>query len=199
MPLAPTQNIALKEWSATIDALASGDQIFLLRKGGIRETNHHFEINHRRFFLYPTHFHEATRLLKPNFHHLIYSRNHVATDYVVIKAWAEVADVITINDAEQLAALSELHVWTDDFIAKRIGWKPLHAADLIILKTHKLSDPIRLSIEAHHKGCKSWVDIEAPIDARASAPVLSNAVWEEKVREIRALLLDKTAHPAPIT
>ena len=52
-------NIALKEWSATIDALASGDQLFLIRKGGIRETNRHFELPHRRFLLYPTHFHEA--------------------------------------------------------------------------------------------------------------------------------------------
>ena len=199
MPSSTTLNTALKEWSATIDALASGDQIFLLRKGGIRETNRHFEINHRRFLLYPTRFHEATRLLKPNFHHLIDSLDYLRDHSVLITAWAEVAEIININDAEQLAVLSELHVWTDEFIAKRVAWKPLHAADLIILKTHKLSEPIRLTIEPHHKGCKSWVDIQPPVDAGASAPVLSNSVWEEKVRDIRALLLDKTAQAVTIT
>ena len=56
-----TLNIALKEWSATIDALTSGHQLFLLRKGGIRETNRHFELANHRFLLYPTHSTKRTR------------------------------------------------------------------------------------------------------------------------------------------
>ena len=130
-------NIALKEWSATIDALASGDQLFLLRKGGIRETNRHFEMAHRRFLLYPTHFHEADRLLKPDFHHLVDSEGSVDFETVTFTAWAEVADVLRVNDAEDLTALSDLHVWTDEFVDKRIAWKPRHAADLILLKTYR--------------------------------------------------------------
>ena len=43
--------------------------------------------------------------------------------------------MLSINHAEQMEALSGFHVWTDEFVNKRIAWKPLHAADLIVLRT----------------------------------------------------------------
>ena len=42
----------------TVRALAEGEQLLTLRKGGIREENKHFEIEHDRFFLYPTFDHQ---------------------------------------------------------------------------------------------------------------------------------------------
>src|SRR2546429_2476414 len=50
--------IAFKEWAVTVRALAEGEQLLTLRKGGIREENRHFEIEHDRFFLYPTFDHQ---------------------------------------------------------------------------------------------------------------------------------------------
>src|SRR2546421_236509 len=40
--------IAFKEWAVTVRALAEGEQLITLRKGGIRETDRHFEIEHPR-------------------------------------------------------------------------------------------------------------------------------------------------------
>lgn len=190
-------SIALKEWSATIDALASGDQLFLLRKGGIRESNRHFEMAHRRFLLYPTHFHEADRLLKPAFQHLVDYAASVAGDAVTFTAWAEVADVLSVNDDEQMEALSDLHVWTNEFVNKRIAWKPRHAADLIVLRTYRLIDPIQIPVAPHHKGCKSWVDIDPPIDVTRSFPAISDDKWEDRLREIRLLLSEMSVNPVP--
>lgn len=190
-------NIPLKEWSATIHALASGDQLFLLRKGGIRESNRHFEMAHRRFLLYPTHFHEADRLLKPEFQHLVDYDVPVADDTVTFTAWAEVADVLSVNHAEQMEALSDLHVWTDEFVNKRIAWKPLYAADLILLRTYRLTDPVQIPIVPHHKGCKSWVDIDPLIDLTASFPAIPNEQWEDRLREIRLLLSEASVKPVP--
>ena len=190
-------NTALKEWSATIDALASGDQIFLLRKGGIRETNRHFEMAHRHFLLYPTHFHEADRLLKPEFNHLVDPDASVACDTVTFTAWAEVADVLSVNHAEQLEALSDLHVWTDEFVNKRIAWKPRHAADLIVLRTYRLIDPVQIPVAPHHKGCKSWVDIDPPTDVAGSFPAIPDEEWEDRLREIRLLLSEASVNPVP--
>ena len=192
-----TLNIALKEWSATIDALSSGDQIFLLRKGGIRETNRHFEMAHRRFLLYPTHFHEADRLLKPEFQHLIDSDAPVADDSVTFTALAEVADVLSVNYAEQLEALSDFHIWTDEFVNKRIAWKPRHAAELIVLKTYRLAEPVQIPVAPHHKGCKSWVDIDPPIDLATSIPAMPHAEWEKHAARIRILLSEMTAESIP--
>ena len=50
--------IAFKEWSVTVRALAEGEQLVTLRKGGIREDNKHFELEHEQFFLYPTFDHQ---------------------------------------------------------------------------------------------------------------------------------------------
>lgn len=188
-----TLNIALKEWSATINALASGDQIFLLRKGGIREPNRRFELPARRFLLYPTQFHEADRLLKPEFHQLLDADRSSSKDQVVFRAWAEVAEVVPIDSAEHFASLSGHHVWTEEFIAKRIAWKPRHAADLIILRTHRLDSPSTMTVEPYHRGCKSWVDVDPPIDAARSTPALPNRDWEHRVREISSLLSPITA------
>lgn len=183
-----TLNIALKEWSATIDALASGNQFFLLRKGGIRETNRHFELANRRFLLYSTHFHEAHTLLKPEFQHLIGPQREGDQDAVAFKAWAEVVDVLSIDRAEHLDLLFDSHVWTEEFVAKRIAWKPRHAASLIFLRTHVLSEPVSVPVEPHHKGCKSWVDIEPAVDISSSVPVLQESDWNERAGEIQGLI-----------
>ncbi len=197
MPNEHALNIALKEWSATIDALASGDQLFLLRKGGIRETNRHFEMAHRRFLLYPTHFHEADRMLKPRFQHLVDHDAPIDHNSVTFTAWAEVADVLSVKDAQSLEALLDLHVWTDEFVNKRIAWKPRHAADLIVLKTYRLTEPVQIPIAPHHKGCKSWVDIDPSIDIETSIPAMPDADWEKHATRIRLLLSEVSANPVP--
>ena len=56
--------VAIKEWAVTVRALAEGEQLLTLRKGGIREENKHFEIEHDRFFLYPTFDHQRNDLVR---------------------------------------------------------------------------------------------------------------------------------------
>ncbi|MGZ4181579.1 MAG: DUF1802 family protein, partial [Solirubrobacteraceae bacterium] len=43
--------IAFKEWAVTVRALAEGEQLVTLRKGGIREPERHFSLEYDRFFL----------------------------------------------------------------------------------------------------------------------------------------------------
>ena len=56
--------IAFKEWAVTVRALAEGEQLLTLRKGGIREPEKHFQLEHDRFFLYPTFDHQRTDLVR---------------------------------------------------------------------------------------------------------------------------------------
>ena len=44
--------------------LAEGEQLVTLRKGGIREPDKHFELEHERFFLYPTFDHQRNDLVR---------------------------------------------------------------------------------------------------------------------------------------
>ena len=56
--------IAFKEWAVTVRALAEGEQLVTLRKGGIREPDKHFALEHDRFFLYPTFDHQRSDLVR---------------------------------------------------------------------------------------------------------------------------------------
>ena len=49
--------IAFKEWESVCEALGSGQQAILLRKGGIHEGRAGFSFKHERFFLFPSRFH----------------------------------------------------------------------------------------------------------------------------------------------
>ena len=104
------------------------------------------------------------------------------------KVWAEVADVLSVDRAQHLDLLFDSHVWTEEFVAKRVGWKPRHAASLILLKTCALPESVSMPVEPHHKGCKSWVDIEPAVDISGSEPVLNESDWNERVREIQGLI-----------
>ena len=50
--------IAFKEWAIVVDALGRGDQIIILRKGGISEGRGGFKVEHEQFLLFPTLFHQ---------------------------------------------------------------------------------------------------------------------------------------------
>ena len=56
--------IAFKEWAVTVRALAEGEQLLTLRKGGIREPEKHFQLDYERFFLYPTFDHQSSDLVR---------------------------------------------------------------------------------------------------------------------------------------
>jgi hypothetical protein len=49
--------MALKEWAITVEAMAQGDQVLLLRKGGIHEEGKDFRVIHDEFLFYPTYLH----------------------------------------------------------------------------------------------------------------------------------------------
>ncbi len=173
-------NIALKEWSATINALAQGDQIFLLRKGGLRERNRHFKVEHSRFLLYPTLYHEAEKLVKHRYRqHLDVSTSPV-TRSVSLRAFATVDEVHLLDDEAVSERIAPFHIWSDDFVEKRFGWKPRHQVNLLLLRTHVLPEPVELPVLARYRGCTSWVDLDEPLDLSSATPALGDGEWDAK-------------------
>ena len=49
---------AFKEWAIVVEALGRGEQIVILRKGGIREDRRGFQVEHSEFLLLPTLYHQ---------------------------------------------------------------------------------------------------------------------------------------------
>src|SRR5256885_14567400 len=57
--------IAFKEWAVVVDALGRGEQIVILRKGGISEGPGGFQVEHPQFLLFPTLYHQQRESVVP--------------------------------------------------------------------------------------------------------------------------------------
>ena len=198
--------IAFKEWAVTVRALAEGEQLLTLRKGGIREPDKHFKLDYDRFFLYPTFDHQCSDLVReshqpeltraleegvwtdgePSPHALRRNREIPQPDRVRIRAWAEVAAHYTITDRRTVDALSPFYVWTSDYAEKRLAWKRRHPLHVILLRTYRIPRPVTVKVRDEYGGCRSWLELTRDLPFEGT-PVLSDDEFERASEEIASI------------
>ena len=206
--------IAFKEWAVTVRALAEGEQLLTLRKGGIREANKHFTVEHQRFFLYPTFDHQRSDLVReshrselrraleegvwpdgdPPAHALTTDGGIHQPERVRIRAWAEVAGHWTITDARAVDALAPFTVWTTDYAEKRLQWKRRHPLHVVLLRTYRIPRPVTVKVRDQYGGCRSWLEISRDLPFEGT-PVLSDEEFDRASEEI-ASIADANGAPA---
>jgi hypothetical protein len=203
--------IAFKEWAVTVRALAEGEQLVTLRKGGIREPGKHFSLDHRRFFLYPTFDHQRADCVReshqPEMRRALeegvwadgepatHPDGHLAQpDRVRIRAWAEVAGSWTVTDRRAVDALSPFYVWTADYAEKRLAWKRRHPLHVLLLRTYRIPRPVTVKVRDDYGGCRSWLEITRDLPFEGT-PVLSDEEFERASEEITAIA-DSNGVPA---
>jgi hypothetical protein len=199
---------AFKEWAVTVRALAEGEQLITLRKGGLREEGRGFKLEHQRFFLYPTFDHQRNDLVRdahrpelrraleegvwpdgePPAQALTRDGGIPQPERVRVRAWAEVADHFTITDPRTLNELSPFHVWTTDYAEKRLSWKRHHPLHVLLLRTHRIPRPVTVRVRDEFGGCRSWLEITRDLPFEGT-PVLSDAEFAS-VRETIASICD---------
>ena len=182
--------IALKEWAITVDALASGEQILLMRKGGIHEESKDFRIIHDEFLLYPTYEHQRPELLKQSYQGNLKTLLGTQRDETKVKfsEWATVHEVLEISDQDKIESLHDFHIWTDEYAQGRLHWKPMVPLSIILVRVYTLESSTSVPFIPEYQGCTSWVDIIPKIDMENKTPVLSDAEFEVKVNEIKKAL-----------
>ena len=176
---------ALKEWAIAVDALATGQTIMLLRKGGIREEHRNFQIQQPRFWLYPTYEHQKPHLLKPEYATkvtIVESGWH--PDKVLIRSCAEITQVLSVNRLETLQALHPYHIWNQQMVRDRFKWKASQPLSVLLLRVYNLPQPLSISYDSSYGGCKSWIDLVKPISLARLTPVLDDNIYQNQVREI---------------
>ena len=198
--------IAFKEWAVTVRALAEGEQLLTLRKGGIREANKHFAVEHQRFFLYPTFDHQRSDLVReshrpelrraleegvwpdgePPAHALTQDGGIQQPERVRIRAWAEVAGHWTVDDARAVDALAPFTVWTTDYAEKRLQWKRRHPLHVVLLRTYRIPRPVTVKVRDQYGGCRSWLEIARDLPFEGT-PVLSDEEFDRAAEEIAAI------------
>jgi hypothetical protein len=182
--------IALKEWAVTIRALAEGQQILLLRKGGIHEEGKDFRVIHPEFLLYPTYEHQRQDLLKPEYQSALTQlladspRSHAIT----FSYWAKVEEVIEVEEQEEVDNLSPHYIWTNAYAQSRLHWKPMLPLSIMLLRVYQLEQPVSVPYLPEYGGCTSWVEIIPRIKLGALQPVLSDQEFQRRVDEIKGSL-----------
>ena len=140
-------NVAFKEWAVVVEALGEGEQILILRKGGISEQRGQFEVQHREFWLYPTQFHEAERAIIPSMRPALrQSAARTSDDFVDIQFYAAADPVIKITDPTRLHRLQGRHIWSETVLQERFEFgreKGLHA---LLVRVYQLPAPERISM-----------------------------------------------------
>ncbi|MHC5723377.1 MAG: DUF1802 family protein [Nostoc sp.] len=198
MPMELTTTFhALKEWAVAIDALESGKTIMLLRKGGIHERNGHFQVAHKQILLYPTCEHQQAFMLKTEYANGVYpvtSGCHPET--VRIGSWAEITDILPVSDEFIVNGLLPFHIWNEHFISDRLKWKARQPLYILLLRTYKLLQDQEIPYYPEYAGCKSWIDLNQPIQLQAAKPVLSNFAYTQLVETIRGIVGDKLYAPS---
>ncbi|MCX6023090.1 MAG: DUF1802 family protein, partial [Chloroflexi bacterium] len=176
---------SLKEWAVTIEALDRGEQILLVRKGGIREKE--FKVEHEEFFLYPSFEHQKQNLLKPQYHAEL-EQVLAGWDQDASKAplthWCQVTEVIEVMEPATVEALSPLFIWTTDYAEQRLHWRPRKPLEILLLRVYRLPEPYIQQVEPYFNGCKSWVDLPRAVSIQGAVPVLSDAEYQMKVNEV---------------
>jgi hypothetical protein len=162
---------ALKEWSNVVAGLGRGDQILLVRKGGIADPS--FGVEAERFYLYPTYFHQG---------------ESEARRSVTMTHWCEVVRTWTIANAAQLEQLAPLVVLPQDTLITRFRFRPDQALYVIAVRAWELAHPVEIAFQEGYGGCRSWISLDDEIDVDGSRPVLDEGELAAKIESVDAVL-----------
>ncbi|HSH93927.1 MAG TPA: DUF1802 family protein, partial [Roseimicrobium sp.] len=107
--------MAFKEWVVVVDALRSGEQILILRKGGISEGRGGFQVDQSKFLLFPTLFHQqresVTEAARERYE--VLAKDFPPLDVLRLEYWAEVVDWRRLESLAHAQRLSGQHIWRD--------------------------------------------------------------------------------------
>lgn len=158
------ESIGFKEWQVICDALASGRQSILLRKGGIHEGRQGFSFAHEAFFLFPTRFHVLADQVREGEVKVI--PEWQVGDTIRITHHAEASWAITLTDWSDVQALEDYQIYTEQTVRDRFDWESKGMVSgsihLALVRIRELSHPWEFPYEARYGGCRSWVNLPEP-------------------------------------
>lgn len=149
-------NAAFKEWAVVCEALGTGLQSVIIRKGGIAEGKTGFAFQHDEFYLFPTWFHEQLeRTTLPRDTPMPEEpRDEVPIRYVATIEWT---GLVTSRPA--VDRLRELHILHEDVVEERFHYDDHDGVHVAFVRVFRLEPQRILKLEKQYGGCKSWVEL----------------------------------------
>jgi len=180
--------LALKEWHVVSEAIARGDQVLTIRKGGIREKE--FAVEGAQFWLFPTWEHENADELKRAWHGELSrsQRERHADGSIPVRARCTVVEAWELTDVDAVAALDRFHPWTEAYAVQRLRWRPTKPLVALLVRAEALVEPFVLPPSDAYGGCKSWVELESEPPAAELLPSLTDEAFEIFASAVRDAL-----------
>ncbi|MCS6924596.1 MAG: DUF1802 family protein [Candidatus Binatia bacterium] len=181
-----TNRLALKEWAAIIHALGTGQQILLLRKGGLYERQGRFTPTAREFFLFPTYVHQMTQGVTSralSALHVVEQQRPPAEE-VHLTFYATVHEIRWLDDFDCVASLADFHWWTPETIAHRFAYGKTPGLSLLVLRVYRLPQPFVLPHLKRYAGCRSWIELAEALPTTGAQAILSDAAFAERLHEL---------------
>lgn len=173
---------AFKEWNSVVEALGRGEQIIILRKGGIIEDEGDFVPRERFFVLFPTLTHEKRELLKKFF------PPDFSEDVIKIKYWAQVVLARKVLNKETLEKLDRFHIWKKEVVEERFHRWQKDEVWALVVRVFKLPKVLEIKNDPDYGGCKSWIDVKFSVDTSGSLPVISDEEFQKIFSEVKSIL-----------
>ncbi len=180
---------ALKEWDVVCEALGSGRQVIVIRKGGIAEGKDGLRFEHEEFVLLPTFFHQQSERVVPEADFAARQggqegeREAVEIRHAATLVWHKV-----VTDRALLAKLQTFHILTPQEVETRFEQKPAPGVQVALLRVFRLDPPQRIAWQKSFGGCRSWAEMDADLESCSRVSVLSDERFAELERELRAIL-----------
>lgn len=180
--------VAFKEWAIVVDALGRGEQIIILRKGGISEGAGGFKVEHSEFLLAPTLFHQQRESVidSAQTRYDKISAEFPKADQLRISHFGRVVEWKQLSSIESLQTLRGQHIWRDEVLAERFEWGRTNGIYALVLRVFRIPKAHELAMLPSYGGCKSWIELAEEIPTEGAEPVLSQSEFEKKVAKLRA-------------
>jgi hypothetical protein len=176
--------IGYKEWDVVCEALGSGRQALLLRKGGIHEGRAGFSFKHEDFVLFPTRFHAQGEQVRVPYE--LSGGEWEPGEEVPIRYRCEAVWARTLTDWDVVKRLEGFHVWSEDLVRERFSWGEEGSIHCALVKVSRLVEPWALPYEKKFGGCRTWVEL--PGGVGASDPVQEDEEFAELARRVEEIV-----------
>ncbi len=171
---------AFKEWAVICRALADGRQTLILRKGGIAENGGEFQVEHNRFWLYPTYVHQQKDGITPETVALLeqVEAERPPPGVVRLSHFVEVAGIYHVHDLIGAWKLAGLHGWSQETVQARFAYRR-PGLYVLPVRVHRAAHSVDLAETPEHAGCRSWVELDRDLPTEGARPVLDDKAFDD--------------------
>ena len=184
-------SFGVKEWAVVVEAIRSGKQCYLLKKGGLTEPDHpDFDRPGGIFGLIPTWIKQSPDHLRAESCRAFAEslEGDDESDTFQITTVVDVTEQVVLSNPIRAHRLWDCHVWRADYITERINTRPEVPLHLLFVRAYELAKPIEVKREDSFGEMRHWVALGGDNSLEEAKAVLQDPEYKRETRIVRELL-----------